>query len=286
MTIEPDRAARYPFMAWLPAPLYWPYRLMRALTTSLCFAGFWSGAVLVGWLWFPLLALWPGTRAQKTRRFHRTVRRGFRLFHATMRALRLYHRVSPVKRLRPAGSPVVLIANHPTLCDVTSIGSLFPDVVAVASPTYSGNPLLARLVRLCGFVALDRHVMRECEDRLRMGFDVLVFPEGTRSPAEGGLHPFHRGAFEIAARANVPMVLLKLTCVPRTLTKGLPVWKAADRMAVLTIEPFETIQPVAGKIDSRAMSRAIEQRYRQLLGYDRAGADGAGRAQEPLGDLQ
>ena len=50
-----------------------------------------------------------------------------------------------------------------------------------------------------------------------MGLDVLIFPEGTRSPFGSGLQPFHRGAFEVAARANVPVVLLKLTCSPPAL---------------------------------------------------------------------
>jgi 1-acyl-sn-glycerol-3-phosphate acyltransferase len=160
----------------------------------------------------------------------------------------------------------VLVANHPTLCDTTSIVSLFPNVVAVARTGFANNPLLARLIRVCGFIPIGIHMLQECEQRLRMGFDVLIFPEGTRSPI-GGLHPFHRGAFELAARAKVPVVLLKLTCVPPALSKRLPIWKIADRMAVLTIEPFDVIYPAQLGMDSRALCQAIEQRYRDLFGY-------------------
>ena len=265
---RPDQVTLYPARAWLPAPIYWLYRAWRTLATGLCFAGFWGGAVLVGWLWFPILGLWPGTRAEKMHRFQRSARRGFKLFHAVMRGLRLYHRTSPAATLRPGGTPVVLVANHPTLCDVTSIGSLFPDVVALSRPSFARNPLLGRLVRLCGFVPLGLHLLRECEERLRLGFDVLIFPEGTRSPRGGGaLQPFHRGAFELAARANVQIVLLKLTCVPPALSKGLPIWRTSDRMAVLTVEPFGVLDPTELR-DSRATCRAIEQRYREVLGYD------------------
>lgn len=262
-----DRAAMYPFQGRLPAPVYWIYRAVRTLTVALCFAVFWSGAVVIGWLWLPVLWLVPGERADRMRRVHRTVRGGFRLFHFVMRALRLYHRTSPVPRLRPGDAPVVLVANHPTLCDVTSIASLFPDVVAVTSPRFAANPLLGHLVRGCGFVPTDSHMFRDCEARLRMGFDVLVFPEGTRSPLGGGLQPFHRGAFELAARAKVPIVLLKLTCAPPALSRRLPIWKVADRMAVLTIEPFHVIYPADLGTDSRAVCRAIEQRYRDMFGY-------------------
>lgn len=290
-----DRGARvmYPFKAWLPAPIYWAYRAIRTVLVAFCFAGFWSGTVLVGWLWFPVAGLWPGSRADKIRRSLRVARRGFDLFHFVMRTLRLYHRTSPVKALRAPGAPVVLVANHPTLCDVTSIVSLFPDVVAVARPGFASNPLLGRALRACGFVPTGTHMMQECEARLRMGFDVLVFPEGTRSPAAGSLHPFHRGAFELAARAKVPLVLLKLTCVPPALSKRLPIWKVADRMAVLTIESIDTIYPAESELGSRAMCRAIEQRYRDLLGYAMPAAQAAAAAasvaaSEPpsLGDVQ
>lgn len=257
----------YPLKARLPAPIYWLYRGLRTALTAFCFAGFWSGAVVIGWLWLPIARLRPGSRADRMRRLQRFVRGGFRLFHFVMYVLRLYHRVSPVPALRPAGSPVVLVANHPTLCDVTSIASLFPNVVAVARPSFANNPLLGRLVRGCGFVPTGAHMIRDCEERLRMGFDVLVFPEGTRSPRGGPLHPFHRGAFELAARAKVPIVLLKLTCVPPVLSKALPIWKIADRMAVLTIEPIDTIQPTASGLESRTLCRAIEQRYRDMFGY-------------------
>lgn len=272
-TAAADPALRilYPYKAWLPAPLYWPYRAVRTLLVASCFAGFWGGAVIACWTMLPFMLLWPGTRAVKMHRVQRFVRGGFHLFHATMRVMRLYHRVSPTKFARPsaelASTPVVLIANHPSLCDVTSIASLYPSVVAVARPSLANNPLLRPLVRACGFVPVGVHMLQDCEERLRMGFDVLIFPEGTRSPLGPALQPFHRGAFELAARAKVPLVMLKLTCVPPILSKRRPIWKIADTTALLTVEAVDTIYPAESKQNSRALCRAIEQRYYELLGY-------------------
>jgi 1-acyl-sn-glycerol-3-phosphate acyltransferase len=110
-------------------------------------------------------------------------------------------------------------------------------------------------------------MLEDCERRLRSGFDVLIFPEGTRSPFGGGLQPFHRGAFEIAARAKVQIVLLKLTCSPPALSKRLPIWKVADHCAVLTVEPVDMIDPAATGLGSKALCRVIEQRYAEMLGY-------------------
>jgi 1-acyl-sn-glycerol-3-phosphate acyltransferase len=225
------------------------------------------------------------------RRVLRSVQACFRFFHLTMRVLRLYHRTSPFTTLRPGGaavtSPCVLISNHPTLCDVTSIVSAFPSVVAIARPSLANNPLLRPLVRGCGFVPVGTRMMLEAEQRLRMGFDVLIFPEGTRSPVTGGLHPFHRGAFELAARAKVPVVLLKLTCAPAALSKRLPIWKIADHMAVLTIEPIEMIHPAASDLGSRAWARTIEERYHELLGYPLPARPAPATSEpQPVGDVQ
>lgn len=261
------RVPLYPYRAHLPAWLYWPYRALRTVLTATCFAGFWSGAVVAAWIVMPIAVLWPGTAVQKTQRALGAMRVGFRVFHGVMHVLRLYRRVSPVQALRPGTSPVVLVANHPTLCDVTSIVSLFPNVVAIARPSFAANRWIRRAVQLCGFIPTGVHVLRDAEERLRQGFDVLVFPEGTRTLRDGTLRPFHRGAFELAARANVPLVLLKLTCVPPALSKGLPIWKVCDKMATLTIEPFDVIAPGQGERDSRQLCQQIEQRYRAVLGY-------------------
>jgi 1-acyl-sn-glycerol-3-phosphate acyltransferase len=267
----------YPFKAWLPAPLYWTYRIARTFVVALAFLGFWLGSVLVGWLWLPLVVLWPGSREVKIKRALRTVRRGFRFFHWCMRVLRMFHRTTALTAVRPGGapadSPVVLVANHPTLVDTTSIVSLFPNVVAVAGAGFANNPLLGRLIRACGFVPVGTRMIQDCEERLRWGLDVLIFPEGTRSPFGSGLQPFHRGAFEVAARAKVPIVLLKLTCAPSALSKRLPIWKHPDRMPVLTIEAIETIYPADSELDSRAWARAIEERYMDLLGYSPAASE-------------
>jgi 1-acyl-sn-glycerol-3-phosphate acyltransferase len=262
---------RYPFKRWMPAPLYWLYRGVRTLSVVFCFAVFWVTLVIAAWTLLPLVMLWPGARAAKRRRAHAILRFGLKAFHVLMRALWLYRSTSSVRVARPPGvartGPAVLVANHPTLCDVTSIASMFPDVVALAGAAYSGHPALRYPVQASGFVPAGPHLLRDAEERLQQGFDMLIFPEGTRSPLDGPLHPFHRGAFEIALRAKVPIVLIELRCEPRALSKRLPMWKHPDRMAVLSVEPFDVIDPVALGLDSKALCRAIEQRYRDRMRY-------------------
>lgn len=262
-------AERFPFKAVVPGIVYWPYRAWRTVAVASCFAAFWSGAVLFAWIGLPIMALRRGTPLEKMQRAQRALRRCFDVFHGMMRVLGLYQRRARFASARPGGEPArgpaVLVANHPTLCDVTAIVSLYPNVVCLARAEFADNVLMGRLLRICGFIPTGVHMLDESLARLRMGFDVLVFPEGTRSPLDGGLQPFHRGAFELARRARVPIVLLLLTCRPSALSKALPIWRHPDRMAVLTVDPVATIEPDANR-DSKALCRAVEQRYHELLG--------------------
>jgi 1-acyl-sn-glycerol-3-phosphate acyltransferase len=54
---------------------------------------------------------------------------------------------------------------------------------------------------------------------LDSGRSVVIFPEGTRSPA-GGLGPFQAGAAFIALRSGRDLVPALLSCEPPTLSKG------------------------------------------------------------------
>ena len=95
---------------------------------------------------------------------------------------------------------------------------------------------------------------------------VLIFPEGTRSP-EGGLRTFKRGAFEIACRANVPVLPLLIKCNPPALGKGRPWYDIPRRTARFTMTPLPPIAPVDFGRNPATMSAACEDLFRRELGF-------------------
>jgi 1-acyl-sn-glycerol-3-phosphate acyltransferase len=248
-------------------------RFIRVSMVISAFMGFWGGAVIFAWTVMPLVWLFGG-RNDKSRILtcQRVIKRAFLIFHGYMRALTLLDaRVSGVIPRRPNGGPVVMVVNHTTLVDVTAIMSHFPTVVTMAKASIADNFLVGRVLKMCGHVSTGRDgtaratAMVRMAERLKQGFDVLIFPEGTRSPP-GGLNPFHRGAFEIACRADVPLVLLRSRCEPSALTKDRAFWNQPDEVAVLTIEPWKVLEPRDFESNSRALKAHAEQAYNQDLG--------------------
>ena len=245
-------------------------RAFRTLLVASAFFFFWAGGVVLAWTLCPALALFCRDESRRWGICQRIVSRAFRLFHAYMRVLRLLE----VKldepstagfEARPPG-PLVVVANHPTLVDVTAILCSYDDRCCVVKASLMDNVFIGRLLRMCGHLRggpeamAGAALMEEARRRFEAGFAVLVFPEGTRSPP-GQLHPFRRGAFELAKRAGVPVWPLHLTCHPLALSKGLPFWKQPDRCACLRIHPGKVLPaPTNARETRRNVEGAVRAR--------------------------
>jgi 1-acyl-sn-glycerol-3-phosphate acyltransferase len=261
----------------VPLPVWYGYRAVRTLLVASAFAGFWGGAVLLAWLVLPVVAVLAGR--DRRRACQRVVAASFRFFHGYMRALRLFEVRFPAELQRAIGDrPVVFVANHTTLVDVTAILSRVPNVCCVAKAVYASSPFVGRLLALSGFIDSGKTIAEraasvdEAVRRLEDGFHVLAFPEGSRSP-EGGLHRFQRGPFEIACRANTLVVPLVLRCNPSALRRAQPFWAQPDQCAVLTIEVDAPVEPAKFEHKSRRMRQAIEEHYRSRLGLSAGAQD-------------
>lgn len=247
-----------------------PLRAARTVLVFSAFALFWSVSFLLAWVVFPLLSLRTRDEVERIRRCQKLLVPCFRFFHGYMRALRLFdaHSEFEIPCAGYAG-PLVLVSNHTTLVDVTVILSALPHTCCIVNPLYYNNPLIGRAARLAGFIegrarAGDPSALEVAQKRLAQGFNVLVFPEGTRSPP-GGLLPFHRGAFEIAKRAAVPIAPLFLRCTPSALTKGQPMSQLPPGAAVLTVDPQPLIDTSAFAGSSRDLCRVVQESYHSAL---------------------
>jgi 1-acyl-sn-glycerol-3-phosphate acyltransferase len=83
---------------------------------------------------------------------------------------------------------------------------------------------------------------------LERGISLLVFPEGTRSPA-GRLQRFKHGVFVLALRAGVPIVPITLDGAAAIMPKGR--WEICPGLVRVTIHPA---------VETR--NRGLEERQR------------------------
>lgn len=267
-------------------------RKVRTLLTAGAFAAFYCGAAIFSWIWLPLVARGGVSRADQALRSQALVRQAFILFHDFMRVGRLLDFDPRRVDLRLPEGPCVVIANHPTLVDVTALIAAGGPMCAVVKPELSNSVAFGRLLRHCWHIESTGEddlgaspVVDEAITRLKAGLRILIFPEGTRSP-ERGLRRFRRGAFEIAARAGVPVVPLLLGCDPPILSKLAPWHRTPETVPRLTVTRLPALAPEAWA-DAATMASEVRAGYARLLN-DGAfePATGAWDCGEPRGRLE
>lgn len=237
-------------------------RWLRVVLAAGAFAGFGIGGLLISVFVLAPLYLLPGARI---RRSQRVVAFAFRVFHAYMRWTGLVD-YRPVPLPHPSG-PLVVVSNHPTLVDVTAIVAALPELCVVVRGSIFTNPLLRLVMVTTGYIQARSglggavETWEEADRRLAAGHSVLIFPEGTRSP-RGGIHPFHRGAFALAARrgASVLPLLVRVDCP--LLEKGRPWHDLPVGAARLTVEAL----PVVDGDDPSTLREQVQRHYEQWVG--------------------
>ncbi len=169
-------------------------------------------------------------------------------------------------------APLVLMTNHQSVFDIAAIVLTLPtDFHFVAKKELARVPFFGWALAGSGVgIMVDRRnrersvkSLRQAAQRIREGANVIVFPEGTRSPT-GELQAFKSGGFHLALQAGVPIV-------PATVSGSLRITPRGS----LRVEPG-TIKIVYGKpiptegleVDDRD---ALKDRVRQAIeaGFDR-----------------
>ena len=119
----------------------------------------------------------------------------------------------------------VLAANHPSLIDVVLLTVLVPRTLYVAKHALKGNPFLSAIVRATALPD-DARLADVAAPYLARGWNVLVFPEGTRTPdgSDGTPGPFRRGVAQLALRTGAPLVAIGISLSRRILGKRQMPW--------------------------------------------------------------
>ena len=226
----------------------------RVFRTGVAFSVFGLGVMAISVLALPLLRLVSWRRSDRQRRVQRLIHHAFRLFAWFMASIGLI-RVTWRGRERLREGPVLVVASHPTLIDVVLLVAAMPQAVCIVKTAAERRFLFRRVVRAAGYIPNDQPeaLIAAGTECLRQGGTLLLFPEGTRSPA-GRLGPFHRGAARIALRSGSDLIPVVITCAPPTLMKGQRWYDVPARAAHVTLTVQEPIRvrdhPAARKTEA------------------------------------
>lgn len=249
-------------------PLWRFLRAVRALITVALYVVV-APSGLLPYVLFCLI--WRGTPEQRARVLQRTSARGVRVMHWWLRTFRVIHFDWREVRLELPAGPCVIVANHPTQLDPTVMMAVLGEACTIVKPSVYNRLFVHHILAGAWHFegpSLDPmsvgHVVDNAVLRLRCGMPLFVFPEAKRSP-QGQLREFGRIAFEIACRANVPLVSVAIRCEPCYLSRETPMFLPPAQLPRVFVEVLAVDHPGAHGGDSRALKQQVERRYEQWV---------------------
>ena len=249
----------------------------RIVGTAVSFAAFGLGGLLLGLLVFPLLRLFVRDPVRQGRFARALIQRSFAGHIGLMHRLGvLSYELHGLERLDRRG--LLVLANHPTLIDVVFLVSLIPQADCVVKARLLANPFTRGPVKATGYICnhSGAGLVEDCIRTVHSGRNLVIFPEGTRTPRGELLGPLQRGAANIAVRGRIDVTPVLVTCQPRTLAKGEKWYRVPSRRFHLRIEvlpdiPVGPFLAAGGEaLAARRLTESLEKTFKTEL--DRVGA--------------
>jgi 1-acyl-sn-glycerol-3-phosphate acyltransferase len=159
------------------------------------------------------------------------------------------------EHIRP-GVAYVMTSNHQSFVDILVLFRLFRHFKWVSKVENFRVPFIGWNMWLNRYIPLVRgkresvvRMMRMCEETLRAGSSVMIFPEGTRS-VDGRMRPFKSGAFELALRTRTPILPIALDGTARALPKRGYLLQGHHPIRVRVLAPLDPATYVGETIES------------------------------------
>ncbi len=134
----------------------------------------------------------------------------------------------------------VIIANHTSFLDILLTVMLHPKLILVTNKWVWNSPVFGGVVRLAEYYPVSEgaeHDIEGLEDRIREGYSVVIFPEGTRSK-DGSIGRFHKGAFYLAEKFQLSIQPLLIHGAAEAIPKG-SFYLNASHLTLKFLPPIE-----------------------------------------------
>jgi 1-acyl-sn-glycerol-3-phosphate acyltransferase len=236
----------------LPPVLNWPLYAYRVLVKWFSFFFFGVGTLVLVILGFPFMRLLIHPRERFRKHGRRFVSSSMKFFVSLMHFMRAVNlEADNMENYRHISSKIV-VANHPSLLDVVILLSLIPNADCIVNTNLNRNFIVRGVIRQLYILnSLDlENIYQACDESLKKGNCLIVFPEGTRTPRSGKVI-LKKGAARIALYSGCNIVPLHIG--------------GTDKYGLGKKDPWTGFNPRERYIYSISMGQEINtEKYRDL----------------------
>jgi len=140
-------------------------------------------------------------------------------------------------------TPYIIISNHQSLLDILILFRLKCNFKWISKIENSRVPIVGWYMLMANYIYIDRgnkdskaEMMKKCEENLKNGISILMFPEGTRSH-DREISPFKLGAFQLALSADKSILPVVLDGTGGLLPKHGLIFKGKSNLRIKILDP-------------------------------------------------
>lgn len=196
-----------------------PYEIKRLLHSVISFTYFGLGGFLLSIVSGILMKIMPFSKKSKLKVFHFILSK---FMHSVLMSYPSIRRKIVNTSNERFDKPAVIIANHSSFLDILAVGLLSPKIIFLVSDWVYNSPVFGKGVRLAGFYPVSSGMdngVDHLRTKVKEGFSVMVFPEGTRSE-DNSIKRFHKGAFYLAEQLHLDIVPIVIHGYSEVCPKG------------------------------------------------------------------
>lgn len=220
---------------------------LRAGLSGFCFTLFGIGGLIIGNILFPIVLI-IAPKHHRRKIMLAMIQYAWKLFTFIMCMLRLISvQGTNLNRLKTASGSII-VANHPSLIDIVLLISMIPNAVCVVKSALWHNIFMCKIVETV-YLPNDLDAVSfisSASTLLNAGYNLVIFPEGTRTPGHGKPMKLQRGFAHISLKTNAPVIPVHIELTPRILGKNDPWYHVGGQCAKYT---FHVHDPIVYKAD-------------------------------------
>ncbi|HRO47623.1 1-acyl-sn-glycerol-3-phosphate acyltransferase [Agriterribacter sp.] len=160
-------------------------------------------------------------------------------------------------------NPAVIICNHQSGLDNFILMMQYPKLILLTNDRVRHAPVSGAVVRMADYYSASagaENSIEQMREKVKKGYSVVIFPEGTRSP-DGKIKRFHKGAFYLAEQLHLDVLPVVIHGTGYTMTKKDMLVKDGK----ITVQFLPRIKP-----DDKSYGNSYSERAKQVGSYFRA----------------
>ncbi|HEV8512350.1 MAG TPA: 1-acyl-sn-glycerol-3-phosphate acyltransferase [Cyclobacteriaceae bacterium] len=195
-----------------------PITLVLLLLSGLIYSIFIFGALLLTVIGFILFKVIPISNSKIRYAYHAIIQ--FFMVVMIFTGVPISKRI--INRKGQYRKPMVIISNHQSFIDILLTAMLHPKVLLLTNNWVWNSPIFGWVVKMADYYPVTAGVEESVDhlrDRVKEGYSIMVFPEGTRF-ADGNIKRFHKGAFYISEKLEIDILPLLIHGTGESIIKG------------------------------------------------------------------